>query len=59
MEPLPVETFALAPTAEPLVPDALHLIDDAQQTSKIAAHTEVVEVPLDAPLERRVLFLYR
>ena len=40
-EPLPGETFALAPTAEPLVPDTLRLFGDPQQTSKIAAHTEV------------------
>src|SRR5262249_24301839 len=54
-EPLPGETLALAPTAEPRVPGAPRLLEDEQQTSEVAAHREVVEVALDAPRERLVL----
>ena len=54
-EPLPGETLALAPTAEPLVPSPPHLLDDAQQRDEVAADTKVVEVTLDASLERFVL----
>ena len=49
----------MTPTAEPLVPGSLRLLEDKQQTSKVAAHTKVVEVTLDSPLERRVLNLHR
>jgi len=49
----------MAPTAEPLVPRSLRVIDDEQQTSKVAAHAEVVEVTLDAPRKRCVLLLDR
>jgi hypothetical protein len=45
----------LTPTAEPLVPSFLHLLDNQQQGYKVAADTEVVEVALDASLERFVL----
>jgi hypothetical protein len=45
----------LAPTAEPLVPSPLYLLDDKQQADEVAADTEVVEVALDAPFERFVL----
>jgi hypothetical protein len=49
----------VAPTTEPLVPGSLRLFDDEKKTSEVAAHTEVVEVTLDAPRERCVLFLDR
>ena len=58
-ESLPRETLALAPTAEPLVPRSLRVLDDEQQASKVAAHTEVVEVALDSPRERGVLVFHR
>jgi hypothetical protein len=47
--------LALTPTAEPLVPGPLQLLDDPQQRNQVAADTEVVEVTLDSSLERFVL----
>ena len=49
----------MAPTAEPLVPGTLRLLDNEQQTSKVSAHTKVVKVPLNTPRERRVLIFHR
>ena len=40
-EPFPSETLALASAAEPLVPDALHRLDDQQQTTEVATDAEV------------------
>ena len=50
--------LTLAPTAEPLVPDTLRLLDDPQQTSEVAVYAKPVEVPLDAPGECCVRFLH-
>jgi hypothetical protein len=49
----------LAPTAEPLVPSPFRLFDEQEQTAKVAADAEVIEVTLDAPPERGVLLLDR
>ena len=56
-ESLPGEVPLLAPTLKPLEPAALRLLDNEHQPFKVAAHAEVVDVPLDAPLERGVLRL--
>jgi hypothetical protein len=54
---LPGEVPLLTPTLSPLEPAALGFLDNEQQAIKVAVHAEVVDVPLDAPLERGVLRL--
>ena len=49
----------MAPATEPLVPGPLRSFDDEEQTPKVAAHREVVEVAPDASAERGVLNLDR
>ena len=58
-EPLPSETLALAATAQPLVPRPLRRFDEPQQTLKVAADAEVVEVASQTSTERGVLCLDR
>src|SRR5271157_4863635 len=58
-EPFPIETLALASAAEPLIPSPLRRHDDQQQTTKVPAHAEVVEVAPQASRERCMLNLYR
>src|SRR5262245_19635381 len=58
-EPLPSETLALAATTQPLVPRPLRRFDEPQQTPKVAADTEVVEVAAQTSSERGVLGLNR
>ena len=58
-EPLPVEPIALAATAQPLVPSPLRRFDESQQTPKVAAAAEVIEVASQAYTERGVLLLDR
>src|SRR4051794_26499330 len=49
----------LATTAEPLEPSPLRFLDEHQQTAKVAADAEVVEVASDARRERGMLRLDR
>src|SRR5439155_22392769 len=58
-EPLPIETLALAATTQPLVPRPLRRFDEPQQTPKVAADTEVVEVASQTSTERGVLCFNR
>jgi len=54
-EPLPGETRALAATTQPSVPGPPRCFDEEQQTTKVAAHAEVVEVASQSSRERCVL----
>ena len=58
-EPLPRETLALAATTQPLVPRPLRRLDETQQTRKVAADAEVIEVASQTSTERGVLGLNR
>src|SRR2546422_1828958 len=58
-KPLPIETLALAATAQPLVPSPLRRFDESQETLKVAADAEVVEVASQTSTERGVLCLNR
>src|SRR5215468_4390993 len=58
-ELLPIETLALAATTQPLVPRPLRRFDETQQTRKVAADAEVIEVASQTSTERGVLGLNR
>src|SRR5262245_20679057 len=58
-EPLPRETLALAATTQPLVPRPLRRCDEPQQTPKVAADAEGVEVASQPSTERGVWGLNR
>jgi len=58
-EPFPGETRALAATTQPLVPGPPRCFDEKQQTAKVAAHAEVVEVAAQSSRERCMLNPYR
>jgi hypothetical protein len=58
-EPFPSETCALAATTQPFVPGPPRCFDEEQQTAKVSAHAEVVEVASQSSRERCVLILYR
>ena len=59
IKPLPVETRSLAPAVQPLVPGSSDITDEGRQTSVVIVDAKIVEVSLDASLERCVLLGYR
>ena len=58
-EPFPMQPLALTVTAPPRIPGPLCCLDEPQQATKVAAHSEGVIVALQALPERGVLHLYR
>jgi hypothetical protein len=54
-ESLPGETRALAATTQSLVPGPSRCFDEEQQTAKVSAHAEIVEVASQSSRERCVL----
>jgi hypothetical protein len=57
--PFPMETLALAATAQPLVPGPLRRFDESQETPKVAPHAEGIAVTSQTSTERGVLCLNR
>ena len=58
-KPLPVETLALATTAQPFIPGSLRGFDEPQKILRIATDAEVIAVASQASTERGVLGLDR
>jgi hypothetical protein len=59
LESLPGHSRSLAPTPQPPKPGAFRFIQEHRQTSMVAVYSEIIEMPLQANLERCILLRNR